>query len=68
MIKIGLQEIFFWLFRVVGSDNFNCFISNNCKGNIQGQKVIFSRSISINRARRAISVSINGLIFFFKDT
>ena len=46
MIKIRLQEWFCRLFGVLWSDKFNAFNSNDCKGHIQGQRVIFLGQIA----------------------
>ena len=43
-MKIGLQRVILVLLRGYMIDMFNGFITNDCKGHIQGQNVIFSRS------------------------
>ena len=42
---------------IVGSDHFNCVITNNCKGHIQGQKVIFPMSNSITLLKIRIYIA-----------
>ena len=42
---IRLQDGFWRLFGVLVSDNFNCFITNECKGHIQGKRVFFQCQI-----------------------
>ena len=40
-LMIRLQDGLWRLFGVLVSDNFNCFITNECKGHIQGKRVFF---------------------------